>query len=165
MSTNAPSANSTRQQRQPWEITVRDLHVFLLGRGWVTEDIADLDEDGWPLSGLVNAPAWWCYPASYGGAVMNRVDTEVTPEQLGCHIDTADDDSDAGVVLTSAGNVGGCDPHIVGEYRFDLDNHDYTGLDLEELGAVLDDLEPHARDLDPRDLIECRFFGPCGRDS
>ncbi|MFE3280052.1 hypothetical protein [Nocardia sp. NPDC059239] len=160
MSIETPSTESTRR-RQPWEITVRDLHVFLLGRGWVTEDVADLDEDGWPLSGLVNSPGWWCYPPSYGGAVMNRVD-EVTPEQLSCHISTDDDGTNAQVLVTSAGNLSGCELHIVCGYSFDLDDRDYTGLDLADLAESLDVLEPQARAIDPRELIECRFFGPCG---
>lgn len=158
----APPADSVRR-RQPWEVAVRDLHVFLIGRGWVAEDIADLDENGWPLCGLVNSPAWWCYPASYGGVVMNRVD-EVTPERLGCHISIRDDGSDARVLVAFAGNLGGCDRHIVSEVRFDLDDK-YTNLDLAGIAELLDLWEPQARAVDPRELIECRFFGPCGQDA
>lgn len=156
------STDATMQQRQPWEITVRELHHLLLGRGWTVEDIAELDPDGWPLTGLINGPAYWCYPPSYGGVSMNRVN-ETTPDQLGCHISIDDDGSNAEVVITSAGNLSGCDQHIAGRYAFGLDDRDYSGLDAVAVTELLEELEPQARALDPRELIECRFFGPCGR--
>ncbi|MGY1980149.1 hypothetical protein [Nocardia gipuzkoensis] len=128
---------------------VRDLHTLLTARGWSIQDYTDPDENGWPE----NIEAGWCYPGSYGGEPMNLID-EVTPEGLTCQFNLEDQT----IEVDTPGNYGGCDNHMAGRYRIPIDE-----FDLSALRVLLDDLEPKARALDPRVLIECRFFGPCGQ--
>ncbi|GAA5079957.1 hypothetical protein [Nocardia iowensis] len=60
----------------------------------------------------------------------------------------------------AAGTYEGCADHRRAEWRAPLEPGDE--LDLDQWASVLDEFEGHARELDPRPLIECRFFGPCG---
>jgi hypothetical protein len=61
----------------------------------------------------------------------------------------------------AAGNFGGCDAHDELEYVFSIDEASGE-LDLVDVALLLDELEPQAAALVPRELLECRFFGACG---
>ncbi|WP_280427834.1 hypothetical protein [Nocardia brasiliensis] len=139
---------------------LRGLHQFLTARGWVLDPaFSHPDEDGYPT----DSDDSWHYPASYGGAVMNDI-TEVTPHQLTCHFRWAEeDDEETALVVTTTGNEYGCDAHRIAEHALSAEDDDASAQDFTELGELLDDLEPQARAADPRVLIECRFFGPCGQ--
>ncbi|MFE2755643.1 hypothetical protein ACFXGA_26950 [Actinosynnema sp. NPDC059335] len=63
------------------------------------------------------------------------------------------------ILVESAGNEGGCDEHRPTSVVIKA-GHD----ELEKLAVVLNALEVQARQLDPRVLAECRFFGPWGAD-
>lgn len=142
----------------------RVLHEYLTGRGWKPEEWAERDEDGYPT----DPEDGWTYPASFGGAVMNQV-PDITPSALRCWYERRFDETtghgETALVVRAVGNFRGCDAHDTTEYRIPYDETsgatDFAGL----LGDVLADLEPPAQVTDPRALIECRFFGPCGRDS
>jgi hypothetical protein len=54
---------------------------------------------------------------------------------------------------------GGCAEHTEKEHPIAVEGDQ---LDLNRVAVLLEDLEPHAFGLNPRELIECRFFGPCG---
>jgi hypothetical protein len=54
-----------------------------------------------------------------------------------------------------------CEEHNEVVRCFGLGEHDE--LRFADLSVLFDELEAEARDMDPRALIECRFFGPCGR--
>ncbi|WP_018685390.1 hypothetical protein [Actinokineospora enzanensis] len=129
------------------------VHDLLTTRGWTLDELI-CRENGYP----VDPEARWCYPDSFGGVTMHVV-SDVTPYHLTCRLDL---DDEGGVVIGSAGNYLGCDEHTEREHR--VPGQD-DKLDLEGVAAVLDRLEPHARALNPRDLIECRFFGPCGENN
>ncbi len=142
------------------------LHDFLTARGWeLTEYALDSIEDGYPT----DPEATWRYPHSYGGTQINKID-EVSPYPLSCWFTFA---NGLHIVISSAGNIRGCPEHADTEHEFEVDDpgheveavddqHDLEQLGLDRIAALLDELEPQARELNPRDLIECRFFGPCG---
>lgn len=129
-------------------------HEYLLGRGW------QLDGDRDPAAAwFADDPrAGWRYPASFGGRHLNAV-ADVTPAGLSSHF-TFDDDGAEVLVVVAAGNPrgNGCAGHDSTEYVVRSAD---GAIDLDELTALLDTLEPRAASLDPRTLIECLFFGPC----
>ena len=140
------------------------LHDYLIGRGWVITrpDWYGTDDDGRPT----DPETRWCYSASYGGVAMNDVE-DWTPCSLVCGFGF---EGGLSVDVSAAGNWHGCEAHPVAEHslpfeeRYDEVAERYNDLDFTELGTLLDRLEPAAAGLDARALIECRFFGPCGRD-
>ncbi|MFC9999664.1 hypothetical protein [Nocardia sp. NPDC127526] len=139
----------------PTDDHMRALHEFLTARGWAIEDY------GYPEQTPEPEPeSGWRYQASYQGSAINHI-PDITPAALHCWFSLAESGGDdTAFAVASAGNYGGCDDHIQREWRFPLNEGDE--LRLADLGELLDELEPQARDLDPRVLIECRFFGPCG---
>ncbi|MGX1779225.1 hypothetical protein ACWIGW_44460 [Nocardia brasiliensis] len=148
------------------EAQLHRLHDFLTARGWRVDSWHDSDpETGYPL----DAEAGWTYPASYGGVAMNDVD-DVTPKPLSCDffLDSNEYPDETaswslGLRVSSAGNWGGCPQHGLDVHESAVPE-DCADIGLEQLAALLDRLEPQAGDLDPRALIECRFFGPCGQE-
>ncbi|MEU4248757.1 hypothetical protein AB0F15_15250 [Amycolatopsis sp. NPDC026612] len=140
-------------------VLTRQLHVheFLTGRGWHLDGASDPGE-AW-FAG--DPRAGWHYPASYGGQRINDV-AGTTPVRLQSHF-TFDDQGEEVFTVVPAGNLrgNGCSEHDTSERFFPLTA---TGVvDLDEIATLLDTLEPRARSLDPRALIECRYFGPCKR--
>ncbi len=133
------------------------VHEFLTGRGW------HLDGDSNPgeASFAGDAHAGWRYPASYGGQWINDV-AGTTPARLQSYF-TFDDQGAEVFTVVPAGNLrgNGCAEHDTGERFFALTAD--GAVDLDEIATLLDTLEPRARSLDPRALIECRYFGPCRR--
>ncbi|MFE3229821.1 hypothetical protein [Nocardia sp. NPDC059228] len=146
------------------EAHLHGLHDYLTGRGWVITmpDYYGTDEDGRPT----DPETRWRYAASYGGVVMNSVE-DSTPCSLACGFGF---EGGLSVDVSTAGNWRGCEAHPVAEHSLPVEEHydeaadRWNDLDFTELGALLDRLEPAARALDARELIECLFFGPCGRD-
>jgi hypothetical protein len=122
------------------------LHEFVTARGWVPDDESGPD-------------AGWHYPASFGGTTTNQV-ADATPARLTCYF-SYDDAGDAVFAIVPAGNLhgSGCAVHDTAERHLPLTAGGTA--DLAGLAPLLDDLEPRARDLDPRALVECLYFGPC----
>lgn len=138
----------------PTQQDLRGLTDFLATRGWVIEDV------GHPGgSGAIDPESGWKYPASYAGAVMNQFD-DITPAGLLCFFRLERGGPEPELVVISAGNYNGCRTHAQGEWCFPSSGRTIRFTDL---AVLFDELEPAARELDPRELIECRFFGPCGR--
>ncbi|MFE3229823.1 hypothetical protein [Nocardia sp. NPDC059228] len=137
---------------------LQTLHEFLTARGWSPSEYATLDENGCP-----DTESGWIYRPSFGGVEMNRVD-DATPDKLACAFTTDDDQLDFVIDSVGSGSAPGrtiCEAHVVQKWRAPFDDGDE--LDLDELAEVLDRLESQARAMDPREFIECLFFGPCGR--
>lgn len=140
----------------PTDEHLHSLHRYLTRRGWVVADHV------FPHPGFeFDAESGWRYPASYGGITINDVD-DATPTVLKCYFVLDSPDEDHEFVIISVGNYRGCEDHAEVERSFSLGEHD-AELRFAELSVLLDELEDKARDTDPRELIECRFFGPCGR--
>jgi hypothetical protein len=133
----------------------RRVHEFFTGRGWDLEGSSDPGS----VTFLDDTRAGWVYPGCYGGVAMNAVEG-MTPVGLQGYF-TFDNDGEVVLCVVAAGNLrgSGCAEHDTGERFFPAAAD--GGFDLDEVGALLDTLEPRARALDPRALIECRFFGPC----
>ncbi len=130
------------------------IHDFLVARNWAL-DRAEVKANGVPS----DPEARWDYRATFGDTVINQV-SDVTPTPLSCHIDL--DGDDTVLIVETAGNFRGCPAHEVREvYRVVVNG----GFDPTMLGPILDGLEPAAQALDPHDLVECLFFGPCGTGS
>ena len=131
------------------------LHEYLLGRGWVLGTMhGEPDENGYP-----NDPDQdWYYAASYRGIAMNQVD-DFTPSRLACAFSF---EGGLSIRVGTAGNWQGCPDHDEARHTISVDES-ADELDFTQLGGLLDELEPIAAALDPRELIECRFFGACGR--
>ncbi|MEV0773556.1 hypothetical protein [Nocardia salmonicida] len=135
---------------------VHALHDYLVGRGWVLGTVLfELDENGYPDDPQQD----WYYAASFRGISMNSVD-DATPSRLSCGFDS--DDAGLSIRVGAAGNWKGCPDHDETSHSVDVDEK-ADALDFPQLGVLLDRLEPVAAALDPRELIECRFFGPCGQ--
>jgi hypothetical protein len=131
------------------------LHELLTGRGWHLDGERDPGDPGFtddPRCG-------WHYPATFGGRPINTIDF-VTPARLQCYF-TFDLRGDEVVGILPAGNKrrNGCPEHDTEERYFPYAAD--GGIDLGRIGAELDALEPRARELDARAVIECLFFGPC----
>ncbi len=94
---------------------------------------------------------------SFGGVGFHHID-DIPLHLLTCRFSFDDGDAQ-GVGVASGGNWRGCPEHDEAEYEVH-DQHD--ALDREGLSALLDRLEQQVRAEDPRELIEYRFFGPCG---
>ncbi|WP_280393643.1 hypothetical protein [Nocardia brasiliensis] len=135
------------------------LHELLTARGWVVDDLGKPGR----THGVEQFDAeWdeWCYPPSFGGIRMNEVD-DVTPTRLRCYFSlSSEGPSYARLILMGAGNYEGCADHRCAEWSARLDEGDE--LNLDQWASVLDEFESQARAIDPRVLIECRFFGTCG---
>ena len=129
------------------------LHDALIARGWRIGHDSDLDENGRPC----DPEGSWRYPASFGGVAINKVG-DASPYPLTCSFTYSSGHGEIEVV--PAGNEEGCEDHRPEPVVIEAGEHE-----LEELAEILDDLEVRARDLDPRVLIECRFFGPCGSNA
>ncbi|OXM61257.1 hypothetical protein [Amycolatopsis vastitatis] len=135
----------------------RRVHEFLTARGWQLEGDSDPGE-AW----FADDPhAGWLYPATFGGQHINEV-ADATPVLLQSYF-TFDDDGDEVFTVVAAGNLhgSGCAEHDTGERFFSLTAG--GDVDLDPIAPLLDTLEPRARSLDPRALIECLYFGPCER--
>ena len=132
-----------------------ELHGFLTARGWELDERSHCDADGQPD----DPETLWCYPDTFGGIAMHRID-DVTPYQLTCRFSFEGDG--LGIVIGAAGNYKGCVKHAEKEHPIAVEGNQ---LDLHHVAALLDVLELHARQLDPRELIECRFFGRCGENN
>jgi hypothetical protein len=134
----------------------RSLHAFLAPRGWTLDGHGpDLIPDDFDFASYPT----WRYTSSYGGVKFN-VETDVTPDDLICTIESSKDDNDPYVVeVETIGNRNGCERHTTTIHHVAITD---DGPDLEELGALLDRLEPHAAAGNPHELIECIFFGACG---
>lgn len=135
-----------------------DLHELLTARGWHLDGERDPGDPGFsddPESG-------WHYPATFGGRDLNAVGS-VTPARLQCYF-TLDGEGAEVVALLPAGNKlrNGCPEHDTDERLFGGNGGIDGGIDF---AAELDTLEPRARELDPRAVIECLFFGPCAVSS
>ncbi|WP_141717636.1 hypothetical protein [Nocardia altamirensis] len=138
------------------------MHEFLTDRGWVIihPDYNTLDDNGMPTKPSTS----WRYPDSFGGVALNSI--EGGPYPLVCRfgIEWLDHPQyRLGLNVDGAGYMRGCPDHTETEHHLVIGN-DAGELDLTEVGVLLDRLEPAARALNARDLIECRYFGPCGRD-
>ena len=135
----------------------RRVHEFLTARGWHLEGGSDPGET-WFAD---DVRAGWHYPASYGGRHINDV-AGTTPVRLRGYFTFADDGDEVFAVVP-AGNLrgSGCAEHDTHERFFPLTAS--GAVDFDEVAPLLDALEPRARSLDPRVLIECRYFGPCRR--
>jgi hypothetical protein len=133
---------------------LNSLHDFLAARGWRLDEQVHRDEDGYPI----DPEAVWRYPGSFGGIAMHEI-PGITPDSLSCRFDFEDGLS---IFVLPAGNDNGCSGHDQAERFIAVEGDD---LDLDRLGGLLDDLEAHARTLDAHELIECRFFGPCGENN
>lgn len=131
------------------------VHEFLTARGWT------LDGTGDPgVAWFANDPrAAWRYPASYGGITVNEVG-ETTPVRLQAYF-TFGEDGEEVFTVVPAGNLhgSGCAEHDTTERFFPFTAG--GAVDLEGIAPLLETWEPRARSLDPRALIECRYFGPC----
>ncbi|MCU1648164.1 MAG: hypothetical protein JWN03_8439 [Nocardia sp.] len=139
--------------------TQEDLHrlnEYLTARGWVIEDFGHPgSKDG------IDPESGWRYSASYAGVAMNQID-DVTPGPLLCFFRLeCGAGRDPELAVISAGNYGGCAAHIQAEWQFSPGEG--NEVRLADLSTLLDKLEPTARSLNPRELVECRFFGPCGQ--
>ncbi|MEV6876157.1 hypothetical protein [Amycolatopsis sp. NPDC051128] len=132
------------------------VHEFLTGRGWQVDGGSDPGD----LAFAEDPHSGWHYPASYGGRHVNTV-SDTTPVPLQSYF-TYDRDGDEVFGVVPAGNLrgSGCAEHDTREqfFAFTADG----AVDLDRLAPLLDVLEPRARALDPRALIECLYFGPCG---
>lgn len=126
---------------------VEAVHEVVTARGWTTD------------RGPEHADPVWVYPASYRGLRFQEFE-DLSPMPLACWIQHGDDPG--WVFVEQAGNVRGCRRHTVHTHLVVVD--DDPGPVLRTL---LDSLEPTARALDPRALVDCRFFGDCapGRPS
>jgi hypothetical protein len=133
---------------------LKGLHGFLAARGWRLAEQVHRDEGGYP----VDSEAAWRYPGSFGGIAMHEI-AGITPDGLSCRFNFEDGLS---IFVLPAGNENGCSGHDQAEHFIAVDGDD---LDLDRLGGLLDDLETHARMLNARELVECRFFGPCGENN
>jgi hypothetical protein len=135
----------------------RRVHEFLTGRGWHL----DGDSDPGRVWFTDDVHAGWHYPATYGGQRINDV-ADTTPVRLQSYF-TFDNEGDEVFTIVPAGNLqgSGCTEHDTRERFFPFTAGGAVNLD--EIAALLDTLEPRARSLDPRALIECRYFGPCGQ--
>lgn len=129
------------------------LHDLLMERGWEIDEHY-LVEDGYPRDHEV----YWTYPASYGGAEINQVG-DATPCPLTCRV-VPDGEGWLEINVELAGNEQGCPEHWHAYHVVPISEDE-----LERLATLLDQVEPQARSLDPRMLIECRFFGPCGHNN
>ena len=133
------------------------VHEFLTARGWHL----DGDSDPAEVWFADDVHAGWHYPATYGGQRINEVE-DTTPVQLQSYF-TFGNEGEEVFSVTPAGNLrgSGCAEHDTQELFFALTAA--GEVDLAEVAGLLDTLEPRARSLDPRALIECRYFGPCER--
>lgn len=131
------------------------VHEFLTARGW----LLDGDSDPARVWFADDVLAGWHYPETYGGRRINEV-ADTTPVRLQSYF-TFDNEGDEVFAVVPAGNLrgSGCPEHDTRERFFPLTAGGV--VDLERIAALLDTLEPRARALDPRALIECRYFGPC----
>jgi hypothetical protein len=134
----------------------RRVHEFLTARGWHLEGA-----DPGVTWFADDVHAGWHYPASYGGRHINDV-AGATPVRLRSYF-TFDGEGAEVFAVVPAGNLGGsgCAEHDTEERLFPLTAG--GAVDLDAVAPLLDALEPRARDLDPRDLVECLYFGPCRR--
>lgn len=130
--------------------TARRVHEVLTARGWLLDE-RDRDQAGYPRDHRIQ----WSYPLSYGGEAVNPIE-DVSPEVAACLFNLDANDDIADIVLVEAGNVDGCPQHAKTARHIGRDS-------TEQLITELDRVETRARPLDARDLIECRFFGPCGQ--
>jgi hypothetical protein len=133
----------------------RSVHEFLAARGWRLDGAADP-----AVTWFADDPqAGWHYPGSFGGQRMNPV-SDTTPVRLQSYF-TFDREGDEVFCVVAAGNLrgSGCPAHDTEErfFGFTADGK----VDLDPIASLLDTLEPRARDLDPRAVIECLYFGPC----
>ena len=133
----------------------RSVHEFLTARGWLLDGAGDPAET-WFAD---DAHAGWHYPGSFGGQRMNVV-SDTTPVGLQSYF-TFDGEGDEVFCLVAAGNLrgSGCPEHDTGEqfFPFTADGK----VDFDRITPLLDTLEPRARALDARAVIECLYFGPC----
>jgi hypothetical protein len=128
----------------------RSLHAFLAPRGWTL--------DGYgpdPISDDFDSYPTWRYTASYGG-IEFQVFTDVTPDDMICTIEFGKGHNDSDVVeVETIGNRNSCERHVRTIHHVEIKDDE---LDLDELGTLLDRLEPHAAAGNPRELIECMFL-------
>ncbi|WIX98707.1 hypothetical protein QRX60_32175 [Amycolatopsis mongoliensis] len=131
------------------------LHGLLTGRGWHLDGERDPGDPAFPG----DPRCGWHYPATFGGQPITEIDF-VTPARLQCYF-TFDREGDEVLGILPAGNKrrNGCPEHDTDErfFRYAADG----SLDLGRIAAELDAFEPRARELDPRAVVECLFFGPC----
>lgn len=133
---------------------LNSLHDFLTARWWRLDEEVHRDDGGYPI----DPEAVWRYPGSFGDIAMYEI-PGITPDRLSCRFDF---DDGLSIFVLPAGNENGCSGHHQTEHFIVVEG---DGLDLDRVGELLDDLETHARTLDVRELIECRFFGPCGENN
>jgi hypothetical protein len=135
----------------------RRVHEFLTARGWHLDGKSDPGE-AWFAD---DVHAGWHYPGTFGGRRINDV-ADTTPVRLQSYF-TFDNEGDEVFAVVPAGNLrgSGCAEHDTGERFFPLTAA--GTVDLDPIAPLLDALEPRARSLDPRALIECLYFGPCER--
>ncbi|WP_228799527.1 hypothetical protein [Nocardia cyriacigeorgica] len=147
----------------PTDEHIDRLHALLTARGWSVEDFGNPEQPPADGSDRPDTENGWTYRPSYGGLIINHFD-EITPRRLDCcfHIGDWEDEGDSsGLEIVAAGNWGGCVEHALVEHWFPLGDGDR--IDLGEVAELLDDLEAQAEKRNPRELIECLFFGPCGK--
>ena len=144
----------------PTELLIaRQLEVqdFLMARGW------QLDGNNGPADAkfLDDPTAGWSYQASFGGERTNDV-SDTAPVVLQCYF-TFGNEGEVVFGIQPAGNLrgSGCEYHDATERLYPLT--EAQTVDLRGLAAELDELEPRARAHDVRALVDCRYFGPCGR--
>jgi hypothetical protein len=131
------------------------VHEFLTARGWHLDGPAD------PATArLADDPnTAWRYPATFGGRQVNKV-AEATPVPLHGYF-TFDAQGNEVFALVPAGNDpgNGCPEHDTREQVIPFTRA--GTVDFAGMVPTLDTFEARARDLDPRALIECLYFGPC----
>ncbi|MBP2327540.1 hypothetical protein JOF56_007925 [Kibdelosporangium banguiense] len=99
-------------------------------------------------------PAWEYSPA-FQGVWFARIDG--APNRPQVWFEPSDDDVDVAIYVGGAGYVGGgCAAHQASVTTIE------PGAEP-SLVRALAEVEDASRDLNVRDLLECRFFGLCGR--
>ncbi|RSO06996.1 hypothetical protein DMH18_26500 [Streptomyces sp. WAC 06783] len=114
-------------------------------------DVENVDSRGYPLA---SQPEWY-YPESFGGVNCHQLG-EIAPDCLHAKYVFGDGEV-ATLAIFRAGLERGCAEH---DKTVVMLPPDPAVADLTE---ALRATEEHAAALDARQLIECRFFGPCGQ--
>lgn len=131
------------------EFRLVELHTLLTGRGWVLGGCCpEYSAAGAPL----DPHTLWVFPGAFREVRFALVDgaSPRFPEVRFVYASTLP----SGISVGTAGYLRGCDGHRRRLLAVGL--RDEVGL-----ADALTEAEEGSRDLDPREFIECRFFGSC----